>query len=107
MTVATHEAIFQDAFACREVDDGVDAEAQDRNADETKDPGSRSLGAFRDGDAPREAEAPQAVGEVVDAGGDAEDVGKGDEGHAADGGRHLFAQAGVEVFRGELALNLG
>lgn len=107
MTIAAHQTIFQNSFARREVDDGVDAQAQDGDADEAKDPRCGSLGAFGDGDAPREAEAPKAVGEVVDAGGDAEDVGECDEGHAGVGRGHLFAKPRVEVFRGELALNLG
>lgn len=107
MTIATHQTIFQDSFARREVDDGIHAQAQDGDAHEAEDPSSGSLGAFGDGDAPREAEAPKAVGEVVDAGGDAEDVGERDEGHAGVGRGHLFAKPGVEVFRGKLALNLG
>lgn len=107
MTIATHQTIFQNSFARREVDDGIHAQAQDGDAHESKDPSSGSLGSFGDGDAPREAEAPKAVGEVVDTGGDAEDVGERDEGHAGVGRGHLFAEPGVEVFRGELALNLG
>lgn len=107
MTIAAHQTIFQNSFAGREVNDRVDAKAQNRNANEAKGPSGGSLGAFRDGDAPRKTEAPEAIGEVIHARRNAENVREGDQRPSGIGGRHLFAKPRVEVFRSELALNLG
>jgi len=89
--------LFEETPSRREVNDRIRAQEKHESADDPKYPRRHLLRSLGDGNAPREAESPEPIGEVIDARGNPENIDQGNDGNSGHGRGHLLAQLRIEI----------